>query len=230
MRRLREALRRAPGSITFVMVDAAASETRVARTADLSPRDWLEAGQSLLRRGGLRALKLRPIAAELRASTGSFYHHFADFDDYQGRLADYFAGDQIAELVDAIERAEAKPISRIRLLAEIVRRRGMSRLSIAMRAWADGDPRAQAAVERHDEQMLGFLTRCLSGVGFGRHDAMVRSYALMTLGLGKVHAPELDRATLMEEMIALLCHPDNTTATPAADQERACSGASTISS
>jgi AcrR family transcriptional regulator len=208
----------------------AASETRPARTSDLSPRDWLEAGQSLLRGGGLRALKLRPLAAALHVSTGSFYHHFSDFDDYQGRLADYFAGDQIAELIDAIERAETKPIGRIRLLAEIVRRRGMSRLSIAMRAWADGDPRVKAAVERHDEQMLGFLTRCLSAVGFGRHDAMVRSYALMTLGLGKVHAPELDRATLMEEMIALLCHPNTTTAAAAADQERACNAASTISS
>lgn len=212
------------------MASSAARDTKAARPADLSPRDWMEAGQSLLRRGGLRALKLRPLAAELRVSTGSFYHHFTDFDDYQGRLADYFAGDQIAELVEAIERAEAKPIGRIRLLAEIVRRRGMSRLSIAMRAWADGDPRAQAAVERHDEQVLGFLTRCLAAVGFGRHDAMVRSYALMTLGLGKVHAPELDRATLMEEMIALLCHPDTRTATTAANQETPCSGASTISS
>ena len=206
-----------------------ARDTGTKRSPDLAPRDWLEAGQSLLRRGGLRALKLRPLAGELRVSTGSFYHHFTDFDDYQGRLADYFAGAQIAELIDAIARAEADPIGRIRLLAELVRRRGMSRLSIAMRAWADSDPRAQAAVERHDEQVLGFLVACLQGTGFTRHDAMVRGYALMTLGLSKVHAPELDRATLMEEMIALLCHPaTRTTAATAALEERPCHTEATI--
>jgi len=200
----------------------AANDGTAARSADLTPRDWLEAGQSLLRRGGLRALKLRPVAAELRVSTGSFYHHFADFDDYQGRLADYFAGVQIADLLRAIAAAEADGVARIRLLAVVVRRRGLSRLSIAMRAWADSDPRAQAAVERHDAQVLGFLTDCLMQSGFARHDAMVRGYALMTLGLSKVHAPKLDRATLMEEMILLLCDgAGRTTAPTAAEQESA---------
>lgn len=211
------------------MASATTSDGKAKRIPDLSPRDWLEAGQTLLRRGGLRALKLRPLASELHVSTGSFYHHFGDFDDYQGRLANYFAGAQIAELLNAISRAEADGVGRIRLLAELVRRRGMSRLSIAMRAWADSDARAQAAVERHDEQVLGFLIDCLRANGLGRHDAMVRAYALMTLGLSKVHAPELDRATLMEEMIVLLCYPaTHTTAATAAEEERACQTEVTI--
>ena len=178
-----------------------------ARTPDLGQRDWLEAGQSLLRRGGLRALKLRPLADELRVSTGSFYHHFADFDAYQGRLASYFAEQQIVDMIAAIRRTETDPIPRIRLLAQTVRRRGMSRLSIAMRAWAESDPRAKAAVERHDLIVLGFLRDCLVDRGFARHDADVRAYALMSLGLSKIHAPQLDMTTLMEDMIRMLCVP-----------------------
>ncbi|MEH3160165.1 MAG: TetR/AcrR family transcriptional regulator [Sphingomonas taxi] len=191
------------------------------KSADLTPRAWLEAGQALLRRGGLRALKLRPLVAELGVSTGSFYHHFADFDGYQGQLADYFAGAQIADVLATIVAAEHDPVDRIRLLAQVVRLRGLSRLSIAMRAWAESDPRAQAAVERHDAQVLGFLTDCLMAQGFARQDAMVRGYALMTLGLSKVHAPEFDRATLMEALIRLLCDPaGQTTAATAATEER----------
>ena len=182
------------------------------RGTDLTPRDWLEAGQSLLRRGGLRALKLRPLAAELRVSTGSFYHHYADFDTYQGRLATYFAEQQIGDMVAAIRRAESQPVARIRLLAQIVRRRGMSRLSIAMRAWAESDPRARAAVERHDEIVLGFLADCLRANGFAPTDAMVRGYALMSLGLSKIHAPDLDPETLMEDLIGILCTPTAATA------------------
>ena len=183
------------------------SNAVAARAPDLTPRDWLEAGQALLRRGGLRALKLRPLADELGVSTGSFYHHFADFGAYQGRLADYWAEGQVTELLDAVARAEPDPVGRIRRLAQVVRRRGLSRLSIAMRAWADGDARAQAAVERHDAIMLGFLTDCLHGAGFARHDAAVRAYALMTLGLAKVHAPQLAMPELMEELIGILCVP-----------------------
>lgn len=116
------------------MSSVTASAGTTARSSDLTPDDWLEAGQSLLRRGGLRSLKLRPLAEELGVSTGSFYHHFADFDAYQGRLAGYFAEQQIGAVIAAIERAESEPVARIRLLAQTVRRRGMSRLSIAMRA------------------------------------------------------------------------------------------------
>ena len=161
----------------------------------------------MLRRGGLRALKLRPLADELRVSTGSFYHHFSDFDTYQGALAVYFAQQQIGDMVDSIRRAEAEPVPRIRLLAQTVRRRGMSRLSIAMRAWAESDPRARSAVERHDEIVLGFLAACLEQAGFSHQDAMVRGYALMSLGLSKIHAPDLDMEALMESLIAILCHP-----------------------
>ncbi|WP_425230671.1 TetR/AcrR family transcriptional regulator [Sphingomonas sp.] len=177
------------------------------RAPDLTPRSWLEAGQALLRRGGLRALKLRPLADELGVSTGSFYHHFTDFDAYQGRLADYWAGGQVHELLDAIARAEPDPIGRIRRLAQVVRRGGLSRLSIAMRAWADSDVRAAAAVERHDALMLGWLTACVEANGVAHGEAAARAYALMTLGLAKVHAAQLSPPALMEELIALLCAP-----------------------
>ncbi len=189
------------------MASEVSSVAAAVRGPDLTPRDWLEAGQTLLRRGGLRALKLRPLADELGVSTGSFYHHFTDFDAYQGRLADFWAQGQVQELLGAIGRAEGDPVGRIRLLAQIVRRRGLSRLSVAMRAWADSDLRAKAAVERHDALMLAFLTDCLEAAGFARDDAAVRGYALMTLGLSKVHAPHLSMPQLMEALIGILAVP-----------------------
>lgn len=174
------------------------------RSPDLTPRDWLEAGQSLLQRGGLKALKLRPLAEELRVSTGSFYHHFKDFDDYQGQLARYFAEDQVGNLIEALERATPDPIDRIRLLGKTVRRRGASRLGIAMRAWAESDPRARAAVQRHDTLLLDFLARCLTAVGFSRNESEIRAYGLITLGLGKVHAPQLDMNTLFDSLLDIM--------------------------
>jgi AcrR family transcriptional regulator len=177
------------------------------RTSDLTPSDWLEAGQSLLRRGGLKNLKLRPLADELRVSTGSFYHHFSDFADYQGKLAGYFAQPYLTEMIESLKRATPDPVDRIRLLGQIVRRRGLSRLGIAMRAWAESDPRAREAVERHDDELLGFIGDCLEEAGFSRHEAEVRAYALMMLGHGKIHAPHLDMEKLFEELLAILAVP-----------------------
>ena len=178
-----------------------------ARSPDLTPRDWLEAGQSLLRRGGLKALKLRPLAEELRVSTGSFYHHFPDFDAYQGRLAHYFAETQVSDVVESLKRATPDPIDRIRLLGQTVRRRGLSRLGIAMRAWAESDPRARLSVDKHDTELLGFIGDCLEQSGFDRGEADIRAYALMMLGHGKIHAPHLDMETLFESLLAILAVP-----------------------
>ncbi len=174
------------------------------RPTDLTPRDWLEAGQSLLRRGGLRALKLRPLAEELRVSTGSFYHHFSDFDAYQGQLARYFAEDQVGDLIAALERGADDPIGRIRLLGQTVRRRGSSRIAVAMRAWAESDPRARAAVERHDTLMLSAISGWLEQAGFSRAEAEVRAYGLITLGLSKVHAPHLNMASLFDSLLDIM--------------------------
>ncbi|MDF2603923.1 MAG: hypothetical protein K0R56_1285 [Sphingomonas sp.] len=186
------------------MPPAASAPAVAPRSTDLTPRDWLEAGQSLLRRGGLRALKLRPLAEELKVSTGSFYHHFRDFDDYQGKLAAYFAEDQVSDLIAALERATPEPIDRIRLLGQTVRRRGSSRIAVAMRAWAESDPRARVAVERHDELMLDFLARNLMATGFSREEAEIRAYGLITLGLSKVHAPHLEMSSLFESLLDIL--------------------------
>lgn len=186
------------------MQPVVSGSTVAARSPDLTPRDWLEAGQSLLRRGGLRALKLRPLAEELKVSTGSFYHHFRDFDDYQGKLAAYFAEDQVSDLIAALGRATPDPIGRIRLLGQTVRRRGSSRIAVAMRAWAESDPRARSAVERHDELMLDFLASSLMQIGFSRSEAEIRAYGLITLGLSKVHAPHLDMATLFDSLLDIM--------------------------
>lgn len=182
-----------------------------ARAPDLTPADWLEAGQSLLRRGGLKALKLRPLADELRVSTGSFYHHFPDFDAYQGRLAMHFAETQVSEMIASLKRATADPIDRIRLLGQTVRRRGLSRLGIAMRAWAESDPRARASVDKHDLELLGFIGDCLEEAGFARGEADIRAYALMMLGHGKIHAPHLDLETLFESLLGILAVPPSRT-------------------
>jgi len=61
---------------------------RAVREGRLSATDWIQAGQELLRERGISAIKLAALTERLGVSTGSFYHHFADFEQYLGALAD----------------------------------------------------------------------------------------------------------------------------------------------
>lgn len=181
-------------------------EDDVAPRADLAPRDWLEIGQALLKSGGLRALKLRSLAQAAGASTGSFYHHFKDFDGYHAALAQYFAEAQIDPLLASLTTSDLAPVERIRAFAEHVRDHDMSQLALAMRAWAKSDARAAAAIREHDDKVMAFLVEQLTAHGFDSVEAGIRGYALLAVGLSEVHPVEgLDRGVLRNGLLTLLC-------------------------
>jgi len=174
--------------------------------ADLAPRDWLETGLQLLKNGGLRALKLRGLAQALGASTGSFYHHFKDFDGYHAALAGYFVEAQIDPLVASLTASGLAPVERIRAFADHVRDHDMAHLSLAMRAWAKSDARAAAAIREHDDKVLAFLVEQLTAHGFDPVEAGIRGYALLAIGLSELHPVEgPDRSILRNGLLRLLC-------------------------
>lgn len=173
---------------------------------DLAPRDWLEIGLASLKTGGLRGLKLRGLAQALGASTGSFYHHFKDFDGYHAALAGYFVEAQIDPLIAALAVSDLAPVERIRAFADHVRDHDMSQLALAMRAWAKSDMRAAAAIREHDDKVLAFLVEQLRAHGFDDVDAGIRGYALLAIGLSEVHPVEtLERGVLRNGLLTLLC-------------------------
>lgn len=181
-------------------------EDIAAARVDLAPRDWLEIGLSSLKTGGLRALKLRGLAQALGASTGSFYHHFKDFDGYHAALAGYFVEAQIDPLIASLAASDLSPVDRIRAFADHVRDREMAQLALAMRAWAKSDARAAAAIREHDDKVMAFLVEQLSAHGFDPVEAGIRAYALLAIGLSQVHAAEgIERSVLRGGLLNLLC-------------------------
>src|SRR3546814_10957362 len=85
--------------------------------------DWMEAGQQLLMSEGIAGMRLTKLTKRLKVSTGSFYHHFSDMDDYLGALADYFNVAQVQGLVAELAAESPDPMVRIRHLARSEERR-----------------------------------------------------------------------------------------------------------
>src|SRR5262245_24116215 len=98
--------------------------------------DWLACGEDILREKGFDQLKLAALTDRLHVSTGSFYHHFRDFDDYLAELANHFDGAEIIRAMSDASKNAAGPVSRLNNLMTISLKTGLYSLDEAMRDWA----------------------------------------------------------------------------------------------
>jgi AcrR family transcriptional regulator len=141
----------------------------------LSRGDWIAAGQALLCDEGIAGMRLMKLTKRLRVSTGSFYHHFADMDEYLAALAEYYKVDQVQRLVDKVEATYPDPYERIRQMAIQSMKTGLFKLDLAMRVWAASDERAASSMQYAERVVLGFLTAAFAEAGFDRADAELRA-------------------------------------------------------
>lgn len=162
---------------------------------------WLEAGQRLLKDDGPRGVKLRRLAAVLNISTGSFYHHFDDFDDFLGALAAHYSGRQLRDGLEQICQATPDPYGRLLASARHAQANDLPRLAVAMRAWAQSEPRALDAVRALDQALLAFFSDCLTGMGHDADSAAMRAHLLLVSASVDVRRPgpsSRDAASLIE--------------------------------
>jgi AcrR family transcriptional regulator len=175
-------------------------------TAPLARRDWLEAGQRLLLNAGVGGLKLRALAASLGISTGSFYHHFSDFDAYLVALAKYYSGEQLAANIATVMREAETPYDRVVRASALARETSLPELITAMRAWARRDARVAPEVEVLERGLMDFLAQCFVGLGFTQEQAAIRAFVMLSAASSEVALPGLDdKARLGRSIIDLVC-------------------------
>ena len=132
----------------------------------MSRKDWVLAGQDLLREVGISGLKLSSLTARLGVSTGSFYHHFADFEDYLGVVAEFFSADKVQGVIERTRVGDPDPVTRMQQLAKLSLEEHTFELDRAMRIWATMDERAAVTVARSEKLVLEFLSEAFEELGF----------------------------------------------------------------
>jgi AcrR family transcriptional regulator len=163
---------------------------------------WLLAGQSLLRRGGVAAVKLQALTTELGLTTGSFYHHFAGMGPYLDELARYYGAEQVGHNLATI--TETEPRARLRRLAAISRDDRMGSLDAAMRDWAGSNPVAAEAVREADELLLRYVEQAFRDLGFSRRDAQLRALLLFSAGVARIHPPWRPAVRSIDDVLSVL--------------------------
>lgn len=165
---------------------------------------WLRAGLEALRKGGVAAVRVERLAAEVGVTKGSFYHHFRDRGALLETLLEFWS----REMTDAeFERVALRDglAARLLALANDVLERGMGRYDPAIRAWARSDRRVAAAVAQVDRRRVRALTQFFADGGFDAPEAQVRARLFYTFLLGEpqVRAPARNAGELAR-MVAIL--------------------------
>jgi AcrR family transcriptional regulator len=152
----------------------------------LSRGDWIAAGQAVLCDVGIAGLRLSTLTRRLHVSTGSFYHHFVDMDDYLAALARHFSEADVRSILERATTGAGGPLSRIRRLAAISLDSPIFRLDRAMRVWATSDSRAEASIKASERLVLAFLTDAFVELGFARDDAALRAHLLLSANVALI--------------------------------------------
>jgi len=122
--------------------------------AQLSRRRWLEEGLALLEEAGAEALTIESLTSRLGVTKGSFYHHFANYQDFQERLLEFWEEEGTHRIIQWAEQ-EASPADK---LARVMHASlHPSRLDVALRAWALQDEQVRVHQQRIDQQRLAYL-------------------------------------------------------------------------
>lgn len=168
-------------------------------TPRLSREDWIAAATADFEIGGVAAVRVEPLAKQLRVTRGSFYWHFADRDDLLFAILERWTT-TATEAVIARNEANGGDRSErlLRLLETCAEDDG--RLEMSIRAWAAEVPRAKAALDSIDARRTRYLEELLDAAP----DAAARARVIYLAWLGTYTAGTgIAKALRVEAMRAL---------------------------
>lgn len=156
----------------------------MAQRTRLTRDDWVAAALAAIAEGGLAAVAVEPLAAQLGATKGSFYWHFANrdalLDAALTRWEERTTTEVIAEITGALGTADDQ------LRALVIRVVGMTeadRVGPALLANA-AHPAVAAVLARATRARLGVITALLRRIGFPPAEADHRALLAYSAYLG----------------------------------------------
>lgn len=170
--------------------------------AGLERQDWIEAARGLLISGGIQAVTLRRIAAELGVTTGAYYTHFGNLEELlDGLRADWLARNCAPFHEDILQAGPdgfCMYLAYVRLIA--LEERFSPAYDAAFRAWAQVSPETALVLKDAEHRRIEILVTVFAALGFDPERARTRANVAYftqlgynTLKLGETRADRLMR-------------------------------------
>ena len=149
----------------------------------LTPDDWARAALAAIARGGVAAVAVETVAAELGATKGSFYWHFKNRDALIQAALDRWEQRKTESVIEELEQ-ESDPAKRLRKLLEAAFELGPTdRAEIALLANPE-HPAAVRAVRRAADRRIAYIAEQLEKLGWDSDDALDRAVVLYYIYVG----------------------------------------------
>jgi AcrR family transcriptional regulator len=156
---------------------------RKPRPGPLTPGDWARAALAAIARGGIAAVAVESIAADLGATKGSFYWHFKNRDALIQAALDLWEQSRTESVIEELDQ-QPDPAERLRMLLEAAFERSPAdRAEIALLANPE-HPAAIAAVRRVADRRIGYIAQQLEKLGWEQGEALDRSVVLYYIYAG----------------------------------------------
>ena len=173
----------------------------------LSPDDWARAALGAIARGGVGAVAVETVAAELGATKGSFYWHFKNRDALIQAALDRWEHVGTEAVIGELER-EPDPVRRLRkVLAAAFKLGPADRAEIALLANPD-HPAAVRAVRRVAERRITYISQQLEALGWDRGQALDRAVLMYYVYVGHLQmthvAPDVISREARQRQIELV--------------------------
>jgi AcrR family transcriptional regulator len=170
-------------------------EMRKPSRVRLTPDDWAQAALEAIARGGIDAVAVEAVAAEVGATKGSFYWHFENREALLQAALDLWEKRCTDAVIEHLER-EPDPAERLRAVVTGGFTRGPSnRVEVALLA-NPGHPSALRAVRRVSRRRIDYLAEQLQALGWTERDARDRAVLLAYVYAGNLQmrhiAPRID--------------------------------------
>jgi len=180
---------------------------RKPRERRLSPDDWARAALGAIARGGVGAVAVETVAAELGATKGSFYWHFKNRDALIQAALDRWEHVGTEAVIGELER-EPDPVRRLKkVLAAAFKLGPADRAEIALLANPD-HPAAVRAVRRVAERRITYISQQLEALGWDRGQALDRAVLMYYVYVGHLQmthvAPDVISREARQRQIELV--------------------------
>ena len=178
-------------------------------TQRLTAEDWIKAAFRALKNGGVAAVKVEPLARELKVSKGSFYWHFKDQTELKTRMIEHWRSKATLDIIEATQAQNISAKDKLQLLIEVAVSDlddpyGGPETEASIRAWSFHDETVRAAQSNVDRERLDFLIGLFVQDGFSKPKAHSSAQVFLSSYHGSSHHSREERRSVLQDVLELV--------------------------
>ncbi|MFZ9037006.1 MAG: TetR/AcrR family transcriptional regulator [Gammaproteobacteria bacterium] len=142
--------------------------------------DWLEGALEALAQKGPEVVSIQRLCNLLGVSRGSFYWHFKNRDIFIEKLVRFWVDKMTNAIANTVRDFDGSPADKLLFLAQQIIATDATRYDLPIRAWAELNPIAAAAVKRADRVRYTLVKGLFAGIGFSGEELEMRTRTFVT--------------------------------------------------